>query len=66
MALVTNLIELPNQAELPYVEQGNAAGVPILMLHGFAGSWRNFEPERFASDLMAFIKYNIRLEWPVA
>jgi non-heme chloroperoxidase len=30
--------------ELPYIEQGDATGVPVLMLHGVTDSWRSFEP----------------------
>ena len=29
---------------LPYVEQGDREGVPVLMLHGLTDSWRSFEP----------------------
>src|SRR5688572_7471870 len=29
--------------ELPYVEQGDATGVPVVMLHGVTDSWRSFE-----------------------
>jgi non-heme chloroperoxidase len=29
---------------LPYVEQGDVTGVPVLMLHGVTDSWRSFEP----------------------
>ena len=29
---------------LPYAEQGDASGVPMLLLHGYADSWRFFEP----------------------
>jgi non-heme chloroperoxidase len=29
---------------LPYIEQGDATGVPLLMLHGVTDSWRSFEP----------------------
>jgi non-heme chloroperoxidase len=29
---------------LPYVEQGDPDGVPVLMLHGLTDSWRSFEP----------------------
>jgi len=36
-------VELPNQVKLPYVEQGDPSGVPVLLLHGFADSWRSFE-----------------------
>jgi non-heme chloroperoxidase len=30
--------------KLPYVEQGDAGGVPVVMLHGVTDSWRSFEP----------------------
>jgi pimeloyl-ACP methyl ester carboxylesterase len=43
MASVVNAIALPTEVTLPYVEQGDASGVPVLLLHGFAGSWREFE-----------------------
>jgi pimeloyl-ACP methyl ester carboxylesterase len=36
-------VTLPNQVTLPYVEQGDPAGVPVLLLHGFTDSWRSFE-----------------------
>jgi pimeloyl-ACP methyl ester carboxylesterase len=36
-------IELPNKVRLPYVEQGESSGVPVLLLHGYADSWRSFE-----------------------
>jgi non-heme chloroperoxidase len=29
--------------ELPYVEQGDATGIPVVMLHGVTDSWRSFE-----------------------
>lgn len=34
--------ELPNGTQLPFLEQGNTSGVPVVLLHGFAGSWRSF------------------------
>jgi len=37
-------VELPNQVKIPYVEQGDPSGVPVLLLHGFTDSWRSFEP----------------------
>lgn len=43
MTLEVKSVELPNQVRLPYVEQGDASGVPVLLLHGFADSWRSFE-----------------------
>jgi pimeloyl-ACP methyl ester carboxylesterase len=30
--------------KLPYVEQGDATGVPVVMLHGATDSWRSYEP----------------------
>jgi non-heme chloroperoxidase len=33
-----------SQVKLPYVEQGDATGVPVVMLHGGTDSWRSFEP----------------------
>lgn len=43
MAVIKS-VELPNSMTLPYVEQGDISGVPLLLLHGFADSWRSFEP----------------------
>ena len=37
-------VELPGRVRLEYVEQGDPAGVPVLMLHGVTDSWRSFEP----------------------
>jgi non-heme chloroperoxidase len=34
---------LPSGLELPYFEQGESSGVPVLLLHAFADSWRSFE-----------------------
>jgi non-heme chloroperoxidase len=36
-------VALSTGARLPYVEQGDPAGVPVLMLHGYTDSWRSFE-----------------------
>jgi pimeloyl-ACP methyl ester carboxylesterase len=36
-------VELPNLVRLPYVEQGNLSGVPVVFLHAIADSWRSFE-----------------------
>jgi non-heme chloroperoxidase len=43
MGPVVKSVELPNQVRLPYAEQGDASGVPVLLLHGFADSWHSFE-----------------------
>ena len=44
MASIIKSVELPNQVRLPYVEQGDASGVPVLLLHGVTDSWHSFEP----------------------
>jgi non-heme chloroperoxidase len=44
MALVLKSVELPNQLKLPYAEQGDPSGVPVLLLHAIADSWHAFEP----------------------
>jgi non-heme chloroperoxidase len=36
--------ELPEGVRLQYAESGDASGVPVLLLHGLADSWRAFEP----------------------
>ncbi len=43
MAPVVRSVELPNQVKLPYVEQGDPLGVPVVLLHAIADSWRSFE-----------------------
>ena len=35
---------LPGGPRLPYVEQGDPAGVPLVLLHGYSDSWRSWEP----------------------
>lgn len=37
-------VSLPSSLELPYAEQGDESGVPVVLLHGYADSWRSFEP----------------------
>jgi non-heme chloroperoxidase len=34
---------LPGGPRLTYVEQGDGAGLPVVLLHGVADSWRSFE-----------------------
>ncbi len=36
-------VQLLNGLNLPYVEQGDPSGVPVVLLHAFADSWRSFE-----------------------
>ena len=43
MEPATRTVVLPNGIRLPYVEQGDRAGVPVLFLHGTSDSWRSFE-----------------------
>jgi pimeloyl-ACP methyl ester carboxylesterase len=43
MTPMIHSVTLPNQVTLPYVEQGDPAGVPVLLLHGITDSWRSFE-----------------------
>jgi len=43
MGPVAKSVDLPNQVRLPYTEQGDPSGLPMLLLHGFADSWRSFE-----------------------
>jgi non-heme chloroperoxidase len=42
-APVAKSVELPGRVKLPYVEQGNPSGVPVVLLHAIADSWRSFE-----------------------
>ena len=37
-------IKLTNRVKLQYVEQGDPAGIPVIMLHGITDSWHSFEP----------------------
>jgi pimeloyl-ACP methyl ester carboxylesterase len=43
MEPVINTVQLPNRVKLPYVEQGNSSGFPLILLHGYADSWHSFE-----------------------
>ena len=43
MTRIIHSVTLPNQVTLPYVEQGEPTGVPVLLLHGITDSWRSFE-----------------------
>ena len=36
-------VELSNQIELQYVEQGKPKGVPLIFLHGYVDSWHSFK-----------------------
>jgi pimeloyl-ACP methyl ester carboxylesterase len=43
IAMSMRELELPNGVRLPFVEQGERSGVPVLLLHGYTDSWRSFE-----------------------
>jgi pimeloyl-ACP methyl ester carboxylesterase len=43
MKLDVITVELPNRVKLRYVEQGNSTSLPLILLHGYADSWRSFE-----------------------
>ncbi len=36
-------VELPSRLRLPYVEQGDPSGVPVVFLHAIGDSWHSFE-----------------------
>jgi pimeloyl-ACP methyl ester carboxylesterase len=40
---VIKSVDLPNKVKLPYIEQCNSSGFPLILLHGYADSWRSFE-----------------------
>lgn len=44
MEPILKSVRLPSQIQLPYVEQGDPSGVPVLLLHAIADSWHTFEP----------------------
>src|ERR671914_762671 len=44
MVPIIKSVELPHRVKLPYVEQGDPSGVPMILLHGGTDSWRSFEP----------------------
>lgn len=44
MAIDVKSAELPTGVRLPYVEQGDPCGVSLLLVPGYTGSWRAFEP----------------------
>jgi non-heme chloroperoxidase len=44
MTPIIKSVELPYRVKLPYVEQGDPSGVPMILLHGYTDSWYSFEP----------------------
>jgi non-heme chloroperoxidase len=43
VVLAEQTVDLSTGVKLPYVQQGDPTGVPILFLHAIADSWRAFE-----------------------
>ena len=43
MTFAVSVAHLAGDVELPYVEHGSPAGVPVVLLHAYADSWRSFE-----------------------
>jgi non-heme chloroperoxidase len=43
MTVIADSVQLPNGVILPYSEQGDPAGVPVVLLHGFTDSLRSFD-----------------------
>jgi pimeloyl-ACP methyl ester carboxylesterase len=44
MVPVVRSVRLASGVRLEYVEQGDPAGIPVVMLHGVTDSWHSFEP----------------------
>ncbi|HEX5165673.1 MAG TPA: alpha/beta hydrolase [Thermomicrobiales bacterium] len=44
MKTMLNMVELPTQVRMPYVEQGDPWGTPVVLLHGYPDSWFSFTP----------------------
>jgi non-heme chloroperoxidase len=43
MTINIKTAELSTGVTIPYVEQGDRAGIPLVLLHGITDSWRSFE-----------------------
>jgi non-heme chloroperoxidase len=43
MAFEVESVELPGGVSLQYVEHGDPAGIPVLLLHGLGDSWHSYE-----------------------
>lgn len=44
MAPFVRTARLGNGLDLPYVEHGDQSGIPVVLVHAYADSWRFFEP----------------------
>ncbi|HYI14027.1 MAG TPA: alpha/beta hydrolase [Thermomicrobiales bacterium] len=54
MVPTLNAVELPNQVRIPYIEQGDRRGTPVILLHGYPDSSYSFMP------LLPFLPPSIR------
>ena len=54
--MIIKTVKFPNQVTLPYVEQGDPVGPPLLLLHGYSGSLYSFEPllDHLSTSIHAF------------
>ena len=43
MTYIVKTVELPHALNINFAEQGDSSPVPLLLLHGYADSWRSFE-----------------------
>jgi pimeloyl-ACP methyl ester carboxylesterase/tetratricopeptide (TPR) repeat protein len=41
--LAEKQVDLPGRTRLSYVEQGDRSGIPVVLVHGYADSWRSYE-----------------------
>jgi len=53
---MVSAVQLRNGVRLPYVEQGEGSGIPVMLLHGITDSWHSFEPvlPHFPRSIRAF------------
>ena len=60
-------VSLPSGIRLPYVEQGEPGGVPIIFLHGITDSCRSFEPvlPRLPASVRAFAIRSVATATPI-
>jgi non-heme chloroperoxidase len=54
MVPTLNAVELPNRVRIPYIEQGDRRGTPVILLHGYPDSSYSFTP------LLPFLPPTIR------
>lgn len=54
METTLNAVELATGVRLPYIEQGDRRGIPVILLHGYPDSWYAFSP------LLPYLPLSIR------